>query len=107
MKKLECNLDSVEIVKECNAAFNRRQHRAALVATIAGFISGVAFASLVPMFGSVLSGLEWDVLSKILDDSSMSVFSAVLGVALASFVVAFNSYEISLALMDRSCRVRE
>lgn len=81
MKKLECNLDSVEIVKECNAAFNRRQRRAALVATIAGFIAGVAFTCLLPVFGSVLSGLEWDVLSKILDDSSMSVFSAVLGVA--------------------------
>lgn len=107
IRRLENNLDSVEMVKDCNAAFRRRQRMAAILASVAGFVAGMAFVCLLPVLGRVLSEIHSEIISMVLNDSALSVLCAVLGVASVSLFVAFNSYEISLGVMGRSCRVRE
>jgi len=107
MKRLERNLDAIEIIKSSNAAFNRRQRRAAFIAAVAGFVAGVVFTFLLPFFGRILGGIDVTVVSNVLHDSDISLLCAILGVASFSLFVAYNSYEISLALMGRSCRKKE
>lgn len=99
MARLSRKLDEVEVVKQRNSAYSRFNRHAAVIATIAGFVSGVAASVVVPrlrVFFSVF--FETGNIA----DISLPQFFSWLAVAGVAVVAALSTYEISLSSLGSS-----
>ena len=101
MSKLKRNIKSVEIIKQHTAALRKRTKIAVGVATLVGFVTGMAmtllmpitrnpvptFAMYIPNHGFLNMDIDWQIVGWILT-AVVCVFSAI------------NGYEITMARLS-------
>ncbi len=94
MSRLQRSLDSVEIVKQHTEAVARRQRRAVVWATFAGFVAGVVMALISPYIIGWLSGLEFKL------PAVAGLSPDILITTMTFAVIAAVSVAISLGVYD-------
>ena len=103
MSRLERSLNSVEIVKRHAAEMELRNRKAVAIAAIIGFISGFLFSLLLPALQHAVA--SWQL--TLPDSSWLSPIAenfaiiAWLAIALASSLIALNTYELSLSILNK------
>ncbi len=101
IEELGRRLDAVKLVKEHNAAYRRRCHRAVALAAVAGMLVGFVLSAFLPEIGGMMHALAPSDFS---DNGLMTgLKDAVpwLMLALASTAAAVSTYDILLSLMSR------
>lgn len=103
MANLQKSLDKVELVKQHNRSLQRRNRRAALLAALAGFVTGALFILLLPYstptFDTITMRLPWYV-SEIVSPN----FRYILWLSAAfvmSAVSALGVYELSITQLKK------
>ena len=98
IERLEHNLDSVELIHEQNAKAVRRNKIAVFVASIAGFLTGLLFSSLLPYLEAFMSGLELKIkintdIIEIADYYHVLTWIIIGGI---SVMVSLSTYDLIL-----------
>ena len=100
IRKLERNLNSVEIVREQSALLRRRSKRAVIIAAIVGFVTGFLASFLVPYFGNIVSEMQLSMpdssAMKLLVDYQMTFAWVIVGSL--SLIMSYNAYDITQAI---------
>ena len=98
MTKLQKNMETVEILKQHNAALKKRNKLAVAIAAVSGFVMGVIMTLLFPLIGDWVSTFNISIprlqVSAITIDYSFVAWIVMAGV---SIITALNAYEIALA----------
>lgn len=97
MARLQHNLDALELVKQHNEAFRKRNKLALLIASIFGFVFGVISTLLFPL-ANWLSSIHF-VLSK-LHVAGLTFEPSLVGgliMAVVCVILTINVYELALA----------
>lgn len=98
MKKLEQNLNSVEIIRQHNAEIKAKNRKAVVIAAIAGFIVGFFFSMSLPYLENFIA--EWELtlpdksVMKVLADYFMLIAWIIIGAA--TVFTSLNTYEAVL-----------
>ncbi|MCM1067360.1 MAG: hypothetical protein NC418_07300 [Muribaculaceae bacterium] len=103
IKKLERNMDAVEIVKRHNLAMRRRSRKAVLIAALSGFVAGVVLSILLPLAGRWIGTLS--VSLPLPDFGSLSFGTSFISwaiIAVVSTITALNAYEIAMAKLSEA-----
>lgn len=99
MDKLRHSLDAVEFVKQRNMAMRRRNRLALVIATLAGFLSGVILTLALPYFVNLFS-----VTNVIIPRSGLIIDLRIVTwglIAVVSVVISLNTYEAIIAKMTQ------
>lgn len=98
MTKLQKNMETVEILKQHNAALKKRNKFAVAIAAVSGFVMGVIMTLLFPLIGDWVSTFNISIprlqISAITIDYSFVAWIVMAGVCI---ITALNAYEIALA----------
>lgn len=97
--RLSSRLDSVEMVRQRNAACSRFNRRSALIAACAGFVVGVVFTLLMPLllgFFEKISGRVLDAATLI--ETDLPRILTWITIALMSVIAALSAYQVSLSV---------
>ena len=103
MEQLQRSMASVEIVREKNAEFLRRNRRATLAAAVAGFAAGTALTTMLPLATQIIKELllafPIEGLTPLLVQHSFIPFFLIASTI--SVLTALNTYEAALSLLER------
>lgn len=96
MARLQRSMDAVELVKQRNAALQKRNKLAMLIAGAFGFVLGIISTLLFPVLAGLISGIhlpELHIASITFDPSIIG------GLTLAAIcvILTLNVYELALA----------
>ncbi|MCM1142590.1 MAG: hypothetical protein NC453_28805 [Muribaculum sp.] len=98
MTKLQKNMETVEILKQHNAALKKRNKLAVAIAAVSGFVMGVIMTLLFPLIGDWVSTFNISIprlqVSAITIDYSFVAWIVMAGVCI---ITALNGYEIAMA----------
>ncbi|MDE5839830.1 MAG: hypothetical protein K2H49_02810 [Muribaculaceae bacterium] len=101
LSKLEKNMESVEIIRQHNAALKRRNKIAVAIAAMCGFTMGVILTLISPLIENKLSSMSISL--PLIHISRLTVdynFMAWIVIATASVLTALNAYETSLTIIS-------
>ncbi|MDE6650539.1 MAG: odorant receptor [Muribaculaceae bacterium] len=101
MRKLERNMESVEIIKRHDAALKRRNKIAVAISGLCGFAMGVILTLILPLIENRISSMS--ILLPFINISRLTVdygFVAWIVIAAASVLTAINAYEASMAIIS-------
>lgn len=108
MERLEKNIDSVEMIRQHNAAVQRRNRRAVAAAALTGFAVGFVFALAMPWLLDAISNMALSIpeagLSRIVSNNTNQIAWAIA--ALTSALISMNAYDLSLSLQKARERQR-
>lgn len=94
MKRVERNLEAVEIVKQHNRAMMRQSRRAVVVAALCGFAAGVVMMMILPVIIARISALAINLPGDIAVDYNIVVWTLTAGVCALS---SLGAYEIAMS----------
>lgn len=101
-ERLERNLKSVEIIKKHTEEATARRSKAAIIAACMGFIAGFLFSLALPHLATAVTNLQLSMPSSlflsVLADRFMIIAWSAVG--LTSALIAVNTYELSLSLLN-------
>lgn len=109
IKKLEQNIEAVEIVKQHTSRVRSRNIKAVAIAAFVGFIVGFLFSLSLPYLANAVS--DWQLtlpkgsMMNTFADNFMIISWAVIGGT--SVLAALNTYEISLSCLGHNSRVNQ
>lgn len=96
MKRLESNLNAVELIKRHTATVRARNKKALVVGALAGFVTGFLFSLLLPYLHSFIA--NWQL--TLPDESVMKSLAenitviAWITIAATSAFAAYNTYDL-------------
>lgn len=97
MEGLNRRLDAVRLVKEHNAAYRRRCHRAVVIAAIAGIATGIIMSALLPGIGKIFADMAEATTTHVMFESALPW----LVLAGMSTTAAYAAYDLTLAITGR------
>ena len=97
MDGLNRRLDAVRLIKEHNAAYRRRCHRAVAIAAIAGIATGIIMSTFLPSLGNIFARLAADWAGHAMFSPALP-WLVLAGMSTAAAVAA---YDLTFALTDR------
>lgn len=107
MERLDRNLNAVELIHQENDAVMKRNRLAVVIASVAGFVTGVLFTMMFPYINGLLQSLLSNILSaSLLPDThyGIHVVSWFL-IGGISVLVSLNTYHISTTLLSHNHEV--
>lgn len=103
ISRLESRLDSVEMIRRHNLLLQKRNRRALILASAAGFIAGIMFTLAIPYLNSLISGLAAAATSSFITGAmivNVNIISWFLSAAM-SVAVALSVYELYIHSMPK------
>lgn len=95
IERVQRGLNVVESVRRQNVIMRKRNRMAVAIAALAGFVTGVSLTLLFPLIGSYVS--EIHIAIPKFDVMIDFQYVAWLLSAVASILIALNTYEIAIA----------
>lgn len=103
VSRLETRLESVEMIRRHNLSIQKRNRRALILASAAGFIAGIMFTLAIPYLNSLISGLAAAATSSFITGAvivNVNIISWFLSAAM-SVAVALSVYELCIHSMPK------
>ncbi len=101
MKRLERNMEAVELVKRRSEAVRKRNKIAVVVAAFSGFVVGVILTLLYPLVRDTFSTIQFKVPYIAMNPIAISGQVWVwICIALASNIIAYNAYVITVSRLS-------
>lgn len=102
MAKLERNMRAVEFIREKNAASQRRNRMAMIIACIAGFTAGCAFTAAAPYVAQWIGSLRFASLPALQSAANVGDILAYGFGGILTVLLTLATYDVSLSMV--SCR---
>lgn len=102
MSQLKRAMDSVEMIRERQIAFRRRQHRAMAVAIATGFLTGIVFTLLLSMS---TAPVHTDHIIACISRPRIDPIWYWMGIGILSLIATFSAYDVALGLQRPSAKV--
>lgn len=101
MRKLQQNMEAVELVKRRSESVRKRNRVAVVVAALSGFVAGVILSLLYPLISESLPVIQFKM--PYVNSAAISVSPQVpiwICMAIASGIIAYNAYVITLSRLS-------
>ena len=101
------NINAAELIRRHSILMRRRNKRALVFASLAGFVIGVLFSLALPWVSGIVEGIHLNadsplLLCKILDNWTLAAWTFI---AVSSMFVSYNVYDTYVSFVsDDSCR---
>ncbi len=110
MRRLERNMEAVEIVKRRNAEVRRSNRRAVVLAALTGFVCGVVLTLLMPFISPLIVSAAGALRLPFIDAEAISSVANIVCwiiVGAAAVAASLSTYESAMSVAARrSLKVR-